>query len=89
MQRLEDLCHHLKKQGYNDKVIESGFSKTSEVNRNDLLEYKEKKINKRVPLGHVSLLDRGGSIKEGHFGFRHFVCEFYRRMNTVGMYENT
>jgi hypothetical protein len=27
--------------------------------------------------------------KEGHFGFRHFVCEFYRRINTVGMYENT
>jgi hypothetical protein len=40
----------LKKRGYNDKVIESGFSKASEINRNDLLEYKEKKINKRVPL---------------------------------------
>jgi hypothetical protein len=31
-------------------VIESGFSKASEINRNDFLEYKEKKINKRVPL---------------------------------------
>jgi hypothetical protein len=40
----------LKRWGYNDKVIESGFLKTSEINRNDLLEYKEKKINKRVPL---------------------------------------
>jgi hypothetical protein len=40
----------LKKWGYNDKVIESGFSKASEINRNNLLEYKEKKINKRVPL---------------------------------------
>jgi hypothetical protein len=28
----------------------SGFSKASEIDRNDLLEYKEKKINKRVPL---------------------------------------
>jgi hypothetical protein len=36
---------------------------------------------------HVALLDRGGSIKEGHFGFRHFVCEFYRRMDIVGMFE--
>jgi hypothetical protein len=44
-----DLRHHLKKQGYNDKVIESGFSKASEINRNDILEYKEKNINKRVP----------------------------------------
>jgi hypothetical protein len=26
------------------------FSKASEINRDDLLEYKEKKINKRVPL---------------------------------------
>ena len=49
-QRLGDLCHHLKRWGYNDKVIESGFSKVSEIDRNDLLEYKEKKINKPVPL---------------------------------------
>jgi hypothetical protein len=33
----------LKRWGYNDKVIESGFSKVGEINRNDLLEYKEKK----------------------------------------------
>ena len=49
-QRPGDLRHHLKRRGYNDKVIESGFSKASEINRNDLLEYKEKKINKLVPL---------------------------------------
>jgi hypothetical protein len=44
MQRLGDLCHHLKRRGYNDKDIESGFSKASEItsNRNDFLEYKEK-----------------------------------------------
>ena len=47
---IGDLHHHLKRQGYNDKGIEIGFSKTSEINRNDLLEYKEKKINNRVPL---------------------------------------
>ena len=38
-QRPGDLRHHLKRRGYNDKVIESGFSKTSENNRNDLMEY--------------------------------------------------
>jgi hypothetical protein len=48
-QRLGDLCHDLKRRGNNDKVIESGFSKASEINRNILLKYKEKKINKRVP----------------------------------------
>ena len=37
----------------------------------------------------VSLLDRSGSIKEGYFDFRHFVCEFYRRMDTVGMFEKS
>jgi hypothetical protein len=34
-QRLGDLRHHLKRRGYNDKVIESVFSKASEINRND------------------------------------------------------
>ena len=27
------------------------------------------------------------TIVEGHFGFQHFGCEFYRRMETVGMFE--
>jgi hypothetical protein len=49
-QRLGDLRHHLKRREYNDKVIESGFSKASEIDSNDLLKYKDKKINKRVPL---------------------------------------
>jgi hypothetical protein len=40
----------LKRRRYNDKVIESGFSKATKINRNDLLEYKEIKINKQVPL---------------------------------------
>ena len=65
-QRLGDLRHHLKKRGYNDKVIESGFSKASEINRNDLLVYKEKKINKRVPLVltyHPSLEKIAGIVR--------------------------
>ena len=65
-QRLGDLRHHLKRRGYNDKVIESGFSKASENNRNDLLEYKEKKINKRVPLVltyHPSLEKTSGIVR--------------------------
>jgi hypothetical protein len=56
----------LKKRGYNDKVIERGFSKASEINRNDLLEYKEKKINKRVPLVltyHPSLAKSAGIVR--------------------------
>jgi hypothetical protein len=56
----------LKRRGYNDKVIESGFSKASEINRNDLLEYKEKKINKRVPLVltyHPSLKKISGIVR--------------------------
>ena len=54
-QRLGDLHHHLKRWGYNDKVIESGFSKASEINRNDL-EYKEKKIKKTgSPYSHLTI----------------------------------
>jgi hypothetical protein len=33
-QRIWDLRHHLRRREYNDKVIESGFSKASEINRN-------------------------------------------------------
>jgi hypothetical protein len=54
----------LKRRGYNGKVIESGFSKASEINRNDL-EYKEKKMNKRVPLVltyHTSLEKSSGIV---------------------------
>ena len=64
-QRLGDIRHHLKRRGYNDKVIESVFSKASEINRNDLLEYKEKNINKRVPLVltyHPSLEKISGTV---------------------------
>ena len=65
-QRLWDLRHHLKRRGYNDTVIESGFSKASEINRNDLLEYKGKKINKRLPLAltyHPSLEQISGIVR--------------------------
>jgi hypothetical protein len=65
-QRLGELRHHLKRRGYNDKVIESGFSKASEINRNDLLEYKEKNINKRVCLVltyHPSLEELSGIVR--------------------------
>jgi hypothetical protein len=49
----------LKRQGYNDKVIESGFSKASEINRNDLLEYKEKKYQQMgFPCSHLPSLFR-------------------------------
>jgi hypothetical protein len=64
--KRDGLRHHLKRRGYNDKVIESGFSKTSEINRNDLLEYKEKNINKRVPLVltyHPSLEKISGIVR--------------------------
>jgi hypothetical protein len=47
-------------------VIESGFSKTSEINRNDLLVYKEEKINKQVPLVltyHPSLEKIAGIVR--------------------------
>ena len=55
------------KRGYNDKVIESGFSKASEINRNDLLEYKEKKINKRVPLVLTYHLEKIAGIVRHHW----------------------
>ena len=57
----------MKKRGYNDKVIESGFSKASEINRNDLLEYKEKKINKPLVLTYHPSLEKFSSIIRHHW----------------------
>ena len=54
-QRLGDLRHHLKRQGYNDKDIESVFSKGSEINRNDLLEYKEKRSINGFPMFSLTI----------------------------------
>ena len=54
-QRLGDLRHHLKRRGYNDKVIESGVSKASEINRNDLLEYKEKRSTNGFPFFSLTI----------------------------------
>ena len=57
--KLKSLCFFL-------QVRESGFSQTSEINRNDLLEYKEKKVNKRVLLVltyHPSLEKISGIVR--------------------------
>ena len=54
-ERLGDLCHHLKRRGYNDKVIESGFSKASEINRNNFREYKEKRSTNGSPLFSITI----------------------------------
>jgi hypothetical protein len=45
----------LKRQGYNDKDIESVFSKGSEINRNDLLEYKEKRSINGFPMFSLTI----------------------------------
>jgi hypothetical protein len=59
----------LKRRRYNDKVIESGFSKAIEINRNYLLECKEKKINKRVPLvlTNYPSLEKSSGIARHHW----------------------
>jgi hypothetical protein len=93
----------LKKRGYNDKVIESGFSKakqnirvkricstveTTKQRLGDLRHHLKKQgYNDKVIERGFSKASEINSIKEGHFGFRHFVCEFYRRMDTVGMFQ--
>jgi hypothetical protein len=45
----------LKRRGYNDNVIDSGFSRASEIDRNDLLEYKEKRSRNGFPLFSLTI----------------------------------
>jgi hypothetical protein len=46
---LGELKCHLKKRGYNNASINHCFSKASGIDRKDLIQYKEKNANNRVP----------------------------------------
>jgi hypothetical protein len=52
---LKRFTPSFEERGYNDKVIESGFSKASEINRN-YLEYKEKRSTNGFPLFSRTIL---------------------------------
>ena len=47
--RLGELTYHLKKRGYNNASINHCFNTASGIDRKDLIQYKEKKTNNRVP----------------------------------------
>ena len=47
--RLGELTYHLKQRGYNNASINHCFNTASGIDRKDLIQYKEKKTNNRVP----------------------------------------
>ena len=47
---LHDLSNHLQKRGYNQDIITSAFERAENISREDLLKYKIKDKNERVPL---------------------------------------
>ena len=47
--RLGERKCHLKKRGYNNASINHCFNKASSIDRKDLIQYKEKNANNRVP----------------------------------------
>ena len=66
-QRLGELRSHLQKRGYNKNTIDKGFSKANSLAREDLLEYKEKKVNNRIPFVvtyHPALRNVSSTIRE-------------------------
>ncbi|XP_071153747.1 uncharacterized protein [Mytilus edulis] len=48
--RREEIKTHLRKRGYNNSFTEVQLKKVDNLNREDLLQYKQKKENNRVPL---------------------------------------
>ena len=48
--RREEIKTHLRKRGYNNSSTEVQLKKVDNLNREDLLQYKPKKENNRVPL---------------------------------------
>jgi hypothetical protein len=69
------------RRGYNDKAIESGFSRASEIIRNNLLALTYhpslEKIS-GVVRHHSKEIEKGGTLAK---------CEFYSRIDIVGMFE--
>ena len=66
-QRLGELRGHLKKRGYSNRNIKTGFKKAASVDRKVLLQYNKKKINKRVPFVltyHPSFKNIARTIRE-------------------------
>ena len=66
-QRLGQLKNRLKKRGYKQQVINGSFKKADQFNRNELLQYREKRKNNRVPFVityHPSLRNLPGIIRE-------------------------
>lgn len=66
-QRLGELRCHLKQRGYNNKNISIGFNKANNISRDQLLQYREKKTNNRVPFVltyHPAFKDIARTIRE-------------------------
>ena len=65
--RLGELKCHLKKRGYNNASINHCFNKASGIDRKDLIQYKEKNANNRVPFVityHPALSNLSSIVRE-------------------------
>ena len=65
--RLGELKCHLKKRGYNNASINHCFNKASDIDRKDLIQYKEKNANNRVPFVityHPALSNLSNIVRE-------------------------
>lgn len=65
--RLGQLCSRLKKRGYKHQDIRNSFNRAEKISRNELLQYKEKNKQSRVPCVlsfHPSLKNVSNIIRE-------------------------
>ena len=65
--RLGELKCHLKKRDYNNASINHCFNKASGIDRKDLIQYKEKNANNRVPFVityHPALCNLSSIVRE-------------------------
>jgi hypothetical protein len=65
--RLGELKCHLKERGYNNASINHCFNKASGIDRKDLIQYKEKNANNRVPFVityHPALSNLSNIVRE-------------------------
>ena len=82
--RLHELRGHLQNRNYNSRTIDVAFEATGQITRNDLLQYKEKTPNNRIPFVTTyhpdgpnikSIIDKHWTIIESSERLQHIFRE--------------
>ena len=87
--RLAELKYNLKKRGYNNASINHCFNKASGIDRKNLIQYKEKRTNNRVPfvITYHPALSNLSNIVRKHWKRTPIIVQNLQRTTRLGFQE--